>query len=214
LITKKIKNKKEMKFIFFFLILQVELGTLTLGLKSSDICKNTNEECTGSLSLDLVYLLQCKKAKCTGLYDFDCSESYCTQSKETCEQFIQIRDLVGLMFRTPKDRMKKFFEGIRKCPALNYTFSPNEACLVGQNCYMSEKSIKTSKFKSTEVNFLTKKIACPCRESPYTYQCPGNLYCTSNNLACDALLKSEKPKEKFQLRKCLNDNLLIQKINF
>ena len=202
-----------MKFLFISLILLIAYEVDCL--KSNDMCKNTDEICTGSFNSEFVYLLSCKKAKCTGPYTHSCSsQNYFTTSQETCQQFLKFRDLINSMVRVPNGHLRKFYEGIQKCPALNHNFNANEACMTGQNCYMSEKSIKTSKFYSGEVNYSTKKIVCPCRKSPFTFQC-GDRFCTTNNLACDALLNSAKSKATLEnVQNCSNDNLLIQKINF
>ena len=80
--------------IILFAGILIAIDNKVACLKSTDVCKNTNEECTGSFGAEFAYTLQCKKLPCTAPYTHACNENYCALNRETCGQLIEIRDLI------------------------------------------------------------------------------------------------------------------------
>jgi hypothetical protein len=205
-----------MKFLILSLISLVSLFDLKVFcLQSNAVCKNTNEECAGRFSLDLVYFIRCEKICCSNEYPFSCSSEnhFCAQSKQACDQFLRIREFINLMFKMPKDqtKYKKFHQEIKPCPTKMKTkINPNDVCSVGKNCYLSWRTNASIK---SFIAYLTKKIVCPCQKGRHTYQC-SNMFCTKNNLVCASLLKQLPAYGNNTFQKCLNDNIIIRKNKF
>jgi hypothetical protein len=64
-----------MKIIIILLI----VINATIALKSTDLCRNTEQECTGKYDQHFSYNLNCNQMKCTGIFEYSClNNDYCT----------------------------------------------------------------------------------------------------------------------------------------
>lgn len=190
----------------YFIFIILAIATVCNGIKSSDLCRNTEMECRGSYVMNYKYKETCRLLDCYGDFPYNCSTEICSANKEMCQEFLKIRNLVSSMFRLPKDIQKyqKFYDNIKICPAREHNFDVTEVCLTGKSCLYIEKSAKISKF---HVSYYSRETVCPCR-GYYNYHC-GEKFCTTSNLACNSI--TQELFISTQFLKCHNDNQVIKK---
>ena len=194
-----------MKLIIILSILFINKAT---ALKSSDLCKNTEQECTGEYDNYFRYNVNCNQLECTGIYKYSCLNEYCTINNATCYKLVNIHKKLIFINDLP-ERIIKFEKSIKQCHKIteNKIDLNNDVCITGRNCYLVSRSSKFSKFYTKNSNV---SISCPCNKGKYGYHC-GNSFCTTNSIVCEQIMEKMNQTTNLSFQKCFNDNQIIKR---
>lgn len=149
-------NKKKMKIIFFFLLIQI--------VRSSEIVSPANH-CYA-------------KEKCRGEYFFSCTDSICSKDKSNCKS---LRLWYSIIYKHPtvEKSLIKFLSLINECPK----WDPKSVCLNNAVCYY-HLQIPFRLTNSANI-VVRKKTKCECK-GKYGFTCDkGKAYCSVDKEACD-----------------------------
>lgn len=194
----------------------------SLSLKSTDVCRLLQKECTGYYDSNRKYKIKCDTIECHGKYRFKCGRDKCTLGETECYSLqkwaldAKRNQLIYNIFPMPSNSQKKsgytelskfqvFNQSIKNCSHIAYQFKTSDICVSGTNCFE-----KSRLFMGQKNNDLTRKVDCKCTNK-HNYRCGGGdgLFCATNNTACEYYLRLKISKKLPQLKKCGNDNVII-----
>lgn len=167
----------------FIIVLIVSIESLN-ALNAENICYGPKNGCGGKLS-------------------YQCSEKFCSDNKDTCNEFNQLRSSIN---NDEKNKnISLIMNRLKPCPIRTKEWKiSNDTCSIGVNC----TRIFQFPIRKLYVNII-KAVKCPCRGA-FPFDC-GQKFCSKNQQACSHFFKMNK--NDFKFKKCGNDNIIIQKNN-
>ena len=196
----------------FKVLIILNLVSLILSLKSSDLCNLVEKECKGEYDPNFNYKINCEPISCHGEYSYECGDK-CAKDKTTCSNYQvfrfsnqrNLKDIYSFLsiFRiNDKVSFKDFLQNIPTCPERKYEFKLNHICLSGTHCYE-----KIKLYRGFKHEYVYRKMNCSC-EGIYNYEC-NNSYCSINKKSCDVFTKilSIKNTTRQVVYKCGNDHV-------
>lgn len=191
------------------LLIAFHLANSSGSIKHEDYCKMEQMKCIGYYDFKNKYNTKCERLKCGDNYKYECSSGVCAVSRQSCDRLIHTLHLVKSIksshaYHKEMSKLTKFTNGFRTCPVIKYDLKSKDVCMNGLDCYQME----TFTYRNIRNN-LKKLIICPC-SGEHAYHC-GDFFCAVNSQACDNLNNASLKSFNNSIRKCGNDNIVIQK---
>lgn len=196
-------------FLSVCLLIVFYLAHTSESIKYEDYCKMTQVKCNGYYDYKNKYNKKCDRLNCGNKYKYECSTGVCATSRQSCDKLIHTYHLVKSIksshgYHKEMNKLTKFTNSFRTCPPIKYDLSSNDFCVNGLNCYQ----VETYTYRNIRNN-IEKLMVCPCI-AEHTYHC-GDFFCTVNSHACDSLKETNLKAFNNSMKKCGNDNNIIQK---